>query len=66
VTTPNDMARRLGCVASQEGEALAERAPFVDLLFGPQTPHRSPFQFGDESERGAFGLRLKRCKLGFR
>jgi len=31
-----------GCVASQEGEALAKRAPFVDLVFGPQTLHRLP------------------------
>ncbi|MHB1541183.1 MAG: tRNA (N6-isopentenyl adenosine(37)-C2)-methylthiotransferase MiaB [Steroidobacteraceae bacterium] len=31
-----------GCVASQEGEAIAERAPFVDLVFGPQTLHRLP------------------------
>jgi tRNA-2-methylthio-N6-dimethylallyladenosine synthase len=31
-----------GCVASQEGEALAERAPCVDLVFGPQTIHRLP------------------------
>jgi tRNA-2-methylthio-N6-dimethylallyladenosine synthase len=31
-----------GCVASQEGEALTERAPFVDLVFGPQTLHRLP------------------------
>jgi len=29
-----------GCVASQEGEAITERAPFVDLVFGPQTLHR--------------------------
>ena len=29
-----------GCVASQEGAAIAERAPFVDLIFGPQTLHR--------------------------
>ena len=29
-----------GCVASQEGEALSARAPFVDLVFGPQTIHR--------------------------
>ncbi|MBV9345875.1 MAG: tRNA (N6-isopentenyl adenosine(37)-C2)-methylthiotransferase MiaB [Gammaproteobacteria bacterium] len=29
-----------GCVASQEGEALSARAPFVDLVFGPQTLHR--------------------------
>jgi tRNA-2-methylthio-N6-dimethylallyladenosine synthase len=31
-----------GCVASQEGEAITERAPFVDLVFGPQTLHRLP------------------------
>ncbi|MDC1287122.1 tRNA (N6-isopentenyl adenosine(37)-C2)-methylthiotransferase MiaB [Gammaproteobacteria bacterium] len=31
-----------GCVASQEGEAIRTRAPFVDLVFGPQTLHRLP------------------------
>jgi tRNA-2-methylthio-N6-dimethylallyladenosine synthase len=31
-----------GCVASQEGEAISKRAPFVDLIFGPQTLHRLP------------------------
>ena len=31
-----------GCVASQEGEAIAKRAPQVDLIFGPQTIHRVP------------------------
>lgn len=31
-----------GCVASQEGEALRTRAPFVDVVFGPQTLHRVP------------------------
>ncbi len=31
-----------GCVASQEGDALLRRAPFVDLVFGPQTVHRLP------------------------
>ncbi|PIE01223.1 MAG: tRNA (N6-isopentenyl adenosine(37)-C2)-methylthiotransferase MiaB [Thiothrix nivea] len=31
-----------GCVASQEGEALRERAPLVDVVFGPQTLHRLP------------------------
>jgi tRNA-2-methylthio-N6-dimethylallyladenosine synthase len=31
-----------GCVASQEGEGLLGRAPFVDLVFGPQTIHRLP------------------------
>jgi tRNA-2-methylthio-N6-dimethylallyladenosine synthase len=31
-----------GCVASQEGDGITERAPFVDLVFGPQTLHRLP------------------------
>ena len=31
-----------GCVASQEGEAIHQRAPFVDVVFGPQTLHRLP------------------------
>jgi len=31
-----------GCVASQEGEAIRARAPYVDLVFGPQTLHRLP------------------------
>lgn len=31
-----------GCVASQEGHAIIERAPYVDVVFGPQTLHRLP------------------------
>ena len=31
-----------GCVASQEGEGIRKRAPFVDMVFGPQTLHRLP------------------------
>ena len=31
-----------GCVASQEGEGISKRAPFVDVVFGPQTLHRLP------------------------
>ncbi len=31
-----------GCVASQEGEAIIKRAPYVDVVFGPQTIHRLP------------------------
>jgi tRNA-2-methylthio-N6-dimethylallyladenosine synthase len=31
-----------GCVASQEGEVIRQRAPFVDIIFGPQTLHRLP------------------------
>ena len=39
---PNTIIGVAGCVASQEGEAIIERAPFVDLVFGPQTLHRLP------------------------
>ncbi|GFS11928.1 tRNA-2-methylthio-N(6)-dimethylallyladenosine synthase, partial [Elysia marginata] len=31
-----------GCVASQEGDAIRRRAPYVDVIFGPQTLHRLP------------------------
>jgi len=41
-----------GCVASQEGEELLKRAPFVDLVFGPQTLHRLPELIGQVRERG--------------
>jgi tRNA-2-methylthio-N6-dimethylallyladenosine synthase len=34
-----------GCVASQEGQAIIDRAPFVDLVYGPQTLHRVPEMF---------------------
>jgi len=36
-----------GCVASQEGEAILERAPYVDMIFGPQTLHRLPEMLRD-------------------
>ena len=36
-----------GCVASQEGPAILERAPFVDIVFGPQTLHRLPQMYTD-------------------
>jgi tRNA-2-methylthio-N6-dimethylallyladenosine synthase len=35
-----------GCVASQEGDGIVKRAPFVDLVFGPQTLHRLPEMIG--------------------
>ncbi len=31
-----------GCVASQEGDVIVKRAPYVDVVFGPQTLHRLP------------------------
>ncbi len=43
-----------GCVASQEGEAIAKRAPYVDVIFGPQTLHRLPELIEQsEARRGA-------------
>ena len=42
-----------GCVASQEGAAIAERAPFVDLIFGPQTLHRLPEMMETPKNNGA-------------
>ena len=41
-----------GCVASQEGEAITERAPFVDLVFGPQTLHRLPEMIRERHRTG--------------
>jgi len=40
-----------GCVASQEGEAISRRAPYVDLIFGPQTMHRLPEMLDSSVER---------------
>ncbi len=36
-----------GCVASQEGAAIKDRAPYVDVIFGPQTMHRLPKMISD-------------------
>lgn len=41
-----------GCVASQEGEAIAERAPYVDVIFGPQTLHRLPEMIDSKTANG--------------
>jgi tRNA-2-methylthio-N6-dimethylallyladenosine synthase len=41
-----------GCVASQEGEAIVKRAPYVDLVFGPQTLHRLPELIRDRRASG--------------
>ena len=41
-----------GCVASQEGGAILDRAPFVDLVFGPQTLHRLPEMLDGVRDRG--------------
>jgi len=44
-----------GCVASQEGEAIRTRAPFVDVVFGPQTLHRLP-EMIDASKTSDIGV----------
>jgi tRNA-2-methylthio-N6-dimethylallyladenosine synthase len=41
-----------GCVASQEGDGITRRAPFVDLVFGPQTIHRLPQMIDEFKVRG--------------
>jgi len=41
-----------GCVASQEGEEIVKRAPYVDLVFGPQTLHRLPELLARRRETG--------------
>jgi tRNA-2-methylthio-N6-dimethylallyladenosine synthase len=49
-----------GCVASQEGEGIQKRAPFVDMVFGPQTLHRLPKMLNerDEASRAARKITL--------
>ena len=42
-----------GCVASQEGEEIGRRAPYVDLVFGPQTLHRLPEMMAQRGPGGA-------------
>ncbi len=41
-----------GCVASQEGEEIVKRAPYVDVVFGPQTLHRLPQLIADKETTG--------------
>ena len=42
-----------GCVASQEGDAIRQRAPYVDVVFGPQTLHRLPDMIRDARLKNA-------------
>ncbi|MCH8158662.1 MAG: tRNA (N6-isopentenyl adenosine(37)-C2)-methylthiotransferase MiaB [Proteobacteria bacterium] len=41
-----------GCVASQEGEGIIDRAPYVDVVFGPQTLHRLPAMIDEVAKTG--------------
>jgi tRNA-2-methylthio-N6-dimethylallyladenosine synthase len=45
-----------GCVASQEGDAIAKRAPFVDVIFGPQTLHRLPEMIETKNQDGTVAV----------
>ena len=49
-----------GCVASQEGEQIAKRAPYVDMVFGPQTLHRLPelIKQAQETKKTAVDIRF--------
>ena len=47
VSNPNLVIGVGGCVASQEGELILKRAPYVDMIFGPQTLHRLPNMLND-------------------
>ena len=51
-TNPNLIIGVGGCVASQEGAAIVTRAPFVDVVFGPQTLHRLPELIAKKRETG--------------
>ncbi len=42
-----------GCVASQEGDGITKRAPFVDVVFGPQTLHRLPEMITDAGKKSS-------------
>ncbi|MGB0203784.1 MAG: tRNA (N6-isopentenyl adenosine(37)-C2)-methylthiotransferase MiaB [Neptuniibacter sp.] len=44
-----------GCVASQEGDNILKRAPYVDMIFGPQTLHRLP-EMITETDKGGVGI----------
>jgi len=51
---PNIVIGVGGCVASQEGDAIRKRAPYVDIVFGPQTLHRLPEMIKQvQSEEGS-------------
>lgn len=49
---PNLLIGVGGCVASQEGEEIIKRAPYVDIVFGPQTIHRLPHMISEKQCTG--------------
>ncbi|TGG96037.1 tRNA (N6-isopentenyl adenosine(37)-C2)-methylthiotransferase MiaB [Natronospirillum operosum] len=54
-----------GCVASQEGERISERAPHVDMIFGPQTLHRLPAMLQGSASGNDGGQRITAVDVTF-
>ncbi|WP_447528225.1 tRNA (N6-isopentenyl adenosine(37)-C2)-methylthiotransferase MiaB [Vreelandella sp. TE19] len=54
-----------GCVASQEGDAIQKRAPFVDMIFGPQTLHRVPAMMDARSGASASANQIAAVDVTF-
>lgn len=54
-----------GCVASQEGSGIQARAPFVDLVFGPQTLHRLPAMVAKSSAASSAAGRVPLLDVSF-
>jgi tRNA-2-methylthio-N6-dimethylallyladenosine synthase len=52
LANPNLVIGVGGCVASQEGSAIVDRAPYVDIVFGPQTLHRLPEMIAAKRKSG--------------
>jgi len=55
-TKPNLVIGVGGCVASQEGDMILKRAPYVDLIFGPQTLHRLPNMLNDALDKSQVSI----------
>lgn len=62
---PGVMIGVAGCVASQEGEAISKRAPYVDLVFGPQTLHRLPALIGEAQRLRSIDSRVAVVDISF-
>ena len=56
IKKPNLVIGVGGCVASQEGELILKRAPYVDLIFGPQTLHRLPNMLNDVLDKSQVSI----------
>ncbi|MEX1058659.1 MAG: radical SAM protein, partial [Natronospirillum sp.] len=54
-----------GCVASQEGDKISARAPYVDMIFGPQTLHRLPQLLKDSNGTRTNGSRIAAVDVTF-